>query len=87
LRWRAQAFLGSFPDGYEVRISTAGTAIADFEANAALFAVAAEESGGYALRTVDLALAGYANQAVHFAFRNNSNDQFILMVDDVRVTE
>ena len=36
---------------------------------------------------MDLAAAGYASQAVYLAFRNHSNDDYILLIDDVQVTE
>lgn len=88
LQWRARNQDPSFPDGYEVRISTAGPDIADFEANPALFTIAAENAGAaYTFRTLDLAAEGYADQMVYLAWRNNSNDQFVLLVDDVAVVD
>ena len=87
LSWKAYAPDANFPDGYEVRISTAGTAVADFLANAALFTIAAEGSAGYTHRTVDLAAAGYADVEVHIAFRNNTNDMFLLFVDDIAISQ
>ncbi|MBN4062409.1 choice-of-anchor J domain-containing protein, partial [Bacteroidales bacterium AH-315-I05] len=85
LAWEAEAQDPAFPDGYEVRISTVGPTIADFLANTALFSIAAESGGVWTQRTVDLQAAGYSNQTVYIAWRNNSNDQFILMVDDISV--
>ena len=88
LQWRARNQDPAFPDGYEVRISTAGPDIADFEANAAIFTIAAENAGAdYTYRTINLADEGYADQMIYLAWRNNSNDQFVLLVDDVAVVD
>ncbi|MEM7152620.1 MAG: choice-of-anchor J domain-containing protein [Myxococcota bacterium] len=88
LQWRARAQDPAFPDGYEVRISTAGPDIADFEANDALFTIPAENAGAdYTFRTVNLSDEGYADQTVYLAWRNNSSDQFVLLVDDVAVVD
>ncbi|MEM9458722.1 MAG: choice-of-anchor J domain-containing protein [Myxococcota bacterium] len=86
LSWQAVAPDPMFPDGYEVRISTAGPTVADLLANPVLLDVPAE-ADAYTPRSVDLALAGYANQSVYLAFRNNSNDQFLLLIDDIEVTQ
>jgi Cleaved Adhesin Domain len=84
LSWDAQAPDAAFPDGYEVRISTAGNTVMDFMANPTLFTIA-NEADVFTARMVDLAAAGYANQDVYIAFRNNSNDEFLLLVDNVVV--
>ena len=87
LEWEANAQDPSFPDGYEVRISTnGGQTPADFLANPAIFTIAAENNG-WTPRSVDLQAAGYSNQTVNFAWRNNSTDQFILLIDSIRVVE
>ncbi|MBN4081700.1 choice-of-anchor J domain-containing protein [bacterium AH-315-C07] len=86
LSWNAYASDPSYRDGYEVRISTTGTSLADFYANAALFSVAAENTA-WTSRYVDLGAAGYENQTVYIAFRNNSIDKFLLYLDDICVYE
>lgn len=86
LSWEAWAPDPSYPDGYEVRISTGLPVVADFLANQPVLVIA-EEADSFTPHMVDLAASGYANQAVYVAFRNHSNDDFILVVDDVRVTE
>ena len=80
LQWEAKAQDASFPDGYQVRISTTGTALADFT-NVA-FNIGAEMTD-WQTRSVDL--AAYAGQNIHIAFRNNSNDMFLLLVDNIFV--
>ena len=85
LEWDAKAQDPSFPDGYEVRISTTTPTIAGFLANPALFTIAAENAT-WTYRNIDLQAAGYANQQVYLAWRNNSTDQFILMIDSIKVS-
>ena len=86
LRWRARSFTAAFPDGYEVRISTATNSVDDLSADPAVFEIAAEE-GNWQIHSIDLDALGYANQDVYIAFRNVTNDGWILLVDDVSVTE
>jgi hypothetical protein len=85
LSWKALAPDGDFPDGYEVRVSTVGPAVDDF-GDPAVFSVAQEEQA-YTYHSVDLAAEGYANEEVWIAFRNNSDNQFLLFVDDIAVTQ
>ncbi|MDZ4847164.1 MAG: choice-of-anchor J domain-containing protein [Chitinophagales bacterium] len=84
LSWRAKAQDADFPDGYQMRISTTDTARASFLSNFALFNTNGENPD-WITRTVDLAAEGYTNQDVYFAFRNTSNDMFLLKVDDIMV--
>ncbi len=84
LTWNAFAPDPSFPDGYEVRISTLGQTPADALTNPPLFSIGAE---GQAWTSRDVSLSDYNNQTVYIAFRNNSNDRFLLLIDDIVVTE
>jgi cysteine-rich repeat protein len=84
LSWRAYAPDADYRDGYEVRISTTTPDVAGFTANAALLTVSQEQST-WQSHSVDLAAAGYANQTVYLAFRNNTNDKFLLLLDTVVV--
>jgi hypothetical protein len=84
LSWRGMAQDASYPDGYEVRISTTSDSVSAFLANPALFTTAAENPT-WTNRFVDLDAAGYTNQTVYIAFRNNSTDQFLLHIDNVKV--
>lgn len=82
LRWNAVAYFAGYRDGYEVRYSTAGTAPADFLANAPLLTVDAEEA---VWTSHELPLATLAGTPIHIAFRNPSNDMYLLALDDISV--
>ncbi|GAB4155789.1 MAG: hypothetical protein Tsb0033_05490 [Winogradskyella sp.] len=83
LTWDAKAQDASFPDGYELLISTTGaTAPADF--GTVLFSIPSE-SATWQTRTVDL--SAYTGQTIYLAWRNNSLDQFVLLVDNIIVEE
>ncbi|MCF8219044.1 MAG: choice-of-anchor J domain-containing protein [Bacteroidales bacterium] len=80
LSWNAIAYDSNFPDGYEVLISTTDSLVSSF--STVLFSTSAENSS-WTSRTESL--SAYAGQDVFIAFRNNSNDQFLLAVDDIEV--
>ncbi|MBL4704977.1 MAG: choice-of-anchor J domain-containing protein [Flavobacteriales bacterium] len=82
LTWRSMAQDPAYPDGYEVRVSTSGTA-----ANTTTFSDVLYSTGADATTwgNHNASLASYVGQTIHIAFRNNSNDMFALMVDDIYV--
>lgn len=80
LFWKAGAVDQSFADGYEVRMSSGGTSKSDF--STLLLSVPAE---GAPMVNRAINLGAYANQQVRFAFVNNSDDKFILYIDDIKV--
>ncbi len=84
LTWQARSIEENvmFQDGYEVLVSTTGTAIADF--TTVVFTIAAEPAT-YQTHVVDLAAEGFMNQDIHIAFRNITNDGNVLFVDNVAV--
>jgi hypothetical protein len=86
LTWNAIAYDASYPDGYEVRISTTTQNVNGCLANPALFSIPAENSS-WTERSVNLGAAGYSNQTVYIAWRNNSIDKFLLLIDDIVVQE
>jgi hypothetical protein len=86
LSWNAVTYDPSYPDGYEVRISTTTPTIAGFNAHPPLLTVGAE-STTWTSHSINLATSGYANQPVYIAWRNNSVNQFILLVDDILVEQ
>jgi hypothetical protein len=80
LAWEAKAQDASFPDGYQVRVSTTGMGIADF--TDVIFNIA-QEAPSWQERFVSL--AAYVGDTIHIAFRNNSNDMFLLLIDNIIV--
>ena len=88
LSWLSKAVDVDFPDGYEVRICTNCPAnitnanvLSSF--STVLFSVAEDQTD--ALLPHSVSLSAYEGQTVRFAFRNNSDDKFILMIDDILV--
>jgi Secretion system C-terminal sorting domain len=88
LTWNAVTYDAAYPDGYEVRIMTvaptggAGVIGNQITSSTVLFSVPAENTT-WTAHTVSL--SAYAGQTVYIGFRNNSNDKFILLIDDIKV--
>ena len=80
LEWDALAVETGYQDGYQVKISTTGTAVASFSTN--LFSIPAENDV-WTNRSIDL--SAYVGQTVQIAFVNNSNDKNRLYMDNIRV--
>ena len=80
LIWRGWAPDQNYPDGYEVKISTTDSAMSSFTTN--LTTISAE-GDPWVWHAVDL--SSYNNQDVWVAFRNNSNDKFLLFIDDIMI--
>lgn len=98
MRWKSAPFEGpTFMDGYEVRVSTTGTAIADFTTT--LFTAAeginatATPSAGTVhtsfngtngiLQQWEVSLGAYDNQTIYIAFFHDSNDDNMILIDDI----
>ena len=90
LLWNARAYDAAYPDGYEVRIMTfpniptGGTGVLGNQVSAStvIFSTAAE-SPTWVNHAVPL--GAYTGQTVYIGFRNNSNDKFILVIDDIEL--
>jgi len=80
--WSARSVDASYPDGYEVLISTTDSLPASFTDT--LMSVGAE-AAYFSRRGVELDVEGYANQDVFIAFQNNTSNGYILLIDDVKV--
>jgi uncharacterized repeat protein (TIGR01451 family) len=81
LRFRAVAIDPDFPDGYEVRWATTNS-VAALSANPPLLTVAAENA---AWSSHEIGLSALAGQTVYLAFRNHSDDMYLLALDDIEV--
>lgn len=82
LTWDARAQDPMFPDGYEVYVGTSPDP-AVLVMGTPVFTVAGE-AVTYTAQSADL--SAFAGMDVHIAWRNNSNDQFVLLVDNISVT-
>ncbi len=82
LVWNARSYDASYADDYLVLISSTDSLVASFTDT---IMVVEEEYYYWHSRSVQLDLEGYANQDVYIAFKNITNDGYILMIDDVRV--
>ncbi|MBV6655420.1 MAG: choice-of-anchor J domain-containing protein, partial [Mameliella sp.] len=78
--WTAKAQDANYPDGYEVRVSTTGNDVADF--TDIIFSTPAEATE-FINRSASL--GDYTGSTIYIAWRNNSSDQFLLLVDDIKV--
>lgn len=81
LSWEGFTVNGNFADGYEVRVSTATTDVADF---ADVLLTVPEENTEWTSRSLDL--SAYAGMPIYIAFRNNSDDKLLLLIDNIRVS-
>lgn len=91
LSWNAVTYDPSFADGYEVRIMTSlqgpptgGTGVIGNQVtNSTVLYSTTAENTTWTARSASL--SSYAGQSVYIAFRNNSNDKFLLLIDDIKV--
>lgn len=83
LIWDAGSVTSFAPDGYEVLISTTGTDLEDF---LPIFSIDAENEYPLTSRSLNLTDLGYTGD-VYIAFHHNSTYKYILMVDNITVTE
>lgn len=81
LYWDAKAQDADYPDGYKIMLSpSGGNTIADFTVQ--LYNTAGEN---YWWTSRAVSLTPYIGQNVRVAFVNNSNDSFLLLVDNIKV--
>jgi thiol-disulfide isomerase/thioredoxin len=80
LAWKAISLDPQFKDSYEVKISTTGAATTDFTKT--LFSKAGENGE---ITDRSLSLKDYAGKTIRLAFRNISNDKFLIAIDDILV--
>lgn len=82
LSWDGEAIDPDFPDGYEVYVSNTTKTIAGLQANPAVFTIA-EENPAVTERKVDV--SAFIGDTIFVGFRNNSTDQFLLSIDNIKV--
>lgn len=79
LKWTARAIHYQLRDGYKVMISTTGNEYYDFEV---LYSV---EEEGYSWTKHYVSLEKYAGKKVYIAFVHDSQNKFLLAIDDIFV--
>ena len=82
LSWMAEAQDPSYPDAYEVRVSNTTQDPAGCLANPPLLVVPVEDNPWRSRRA---SLSDYHYQNVFICFRNISNDEFVLQIDDILI--
>jgi len=90
LKWEHLMPDNNFRDGYEVRISTVGNSIANFQAGTQLISFAdnvASTDGDTVWTPQNVSLSAYAGQTVWIAFHHNANNQYMLYLDNIRVED
>jgi len=80
LTWEAQAINPDFRDGYQVLISTSGTEKEHFDK--IIFEID-EESNYWQARIIDL--SEFEGETIHIAFRNNTFNRHLLVVNNLQV--
>ena len=89
LSWMHKMYDKDYRDGYEVKANVFGIDDLDFT-DAAIFSQGDNQGPltdtSWTPKQIDVP-ANYAGQQVYFAFHHNANDMFILLLDDVLVTE
>lgn len=83
LSWKARAYDPSYPDGYLVKVITGGTDPSNYVTTT--IATIAAENTTWTERAVNLNT--WAGQTIRIAFQNNSNDMYLLGLNDVAVVQ
>jgi hypothetical protein len=80
IEWQAKSHDASYPDDYMLLVSTTDNQISSFTDT--IYTVIGENFE-FTTRQVSLSANGYNNQTVYVAFVNNTEDGFILYLDDI----
>jgi len=83
LSWDAKSLDGSFPDGYEVLISTADSLKSSFQS---VLKTVESETPYWKHYSINLTLDGYNNQDVYIAFKNITKNGYVLLLDNIKIT-
>lgn len=83
LSWEGMSPDPSYRDGYQVRVANSASLTAH-QAATPIYSTTAEQTT-WTPHTVSL--APYAGQTIYISWRNNSNDKFILMIDEIEVSQ
>jgi hypothetical protein len=78
LLFKGLASNANYADGFKVKVSTTGNAVAGFTTD--LLTVTAESATSWTTHAINL--SAYVGQSINIAIVNNSNDKELLMIDD-----
>ncbi|MBO6211295.1 choice-of-anchor J domain-containing protein, partial [Algoriella sp.] len=88
LTWEAKAQDANYFDGYKVMLSTnGGNTIADFDVELMDIPEEVHTASGEPWKRRFISLIPYIGKDIRFAIVNNSDNKFVLLVDDFRVGE
>ena len=82
--WKAHSLDPSYPDSYQVLLSRTGDNIADFTK---VLLTQNEETAAWNSHEIVLNDLGYSSQTVYLAFVLQTNDGFVLELDDIEVRD
>ena len=74
---------GNYPDGFMVKVSTTGGAYANFT-TAPVLTVPSESATGWVTHAINL--SAYVGMPINIAIINNSNDMYLLYLNNIRAT-
>lgn len=83
LSWFAYSQDPFYPETYEVRISTGGNQVADFLVNGPFLSIEEDSVLNYRIVNLDT----FAGQDIFIAFRHTSRDRFMLVLDEIRLSD
>ncbi len=81
LTWSGKGFDAGFLDGYEIYVANTNS-VAALIAGVSIFTTAAEAAAWTSHSAV---LDAFAGQTIYIGFHNNSNDKFVLGIDDIKI--
>jgi len=83
LSWESKSFDANYLESYYVLLSTTDSLPESFSDT---LMMVSEDSPFWKTHSVNLFLGGFADQPVYIAFRNASTNEFILGIDNVKLT-
>ena len=83
LLFDALAADGNYPDGFMVKVSTTGGAYTNFT-TAPVLTVPSESATGWVTHAINL--SAYVGMPINIAIINNSNDMYLLYLNNIRAT-
>ncbi|MFK8038026.1 MAG: choice-of-anchor J domain-containing protein [Crocinitomicaceae bacterium] len=83
LTWESKSFDANYPESYLVLLSTTDSLPSSFTDT---LKIVSNVAPNWISHSVNLFTSGFADQSVYIAFRNTSEDAFLLGIDNVKLT-